>query len=204
MSALPPDICEGLSWIPMFACIPWLEWIKDHQLIFRLIAGGVLVSVYLVYAPYRIYRESEPQHLNEMETRNKELCAAKDQLEADRDRKKIKREELLGSIYEKCMRGNRGWNHPLQSLLESGIIELEADDNEGLLNVCKLLTKNHHPDPFEDIKDFVTPDKRLWFMQKAWLKDLDLNSKKGALDAVLNLFGNRQITQSPANEDPIQ
>ena len=26
--------------------------------------------------------------------------------------------------------------------------------------------------------DFVTPDKRLGFMQKAWLKDLDLNLKR--------------------------
>jgi len=59
-STILPDVVALLhKLLPGIELFGFTQWIITHQVWARLIAAGMAVSIYLVYSPYRIFKEQE-------------------------------------------------------------------------------------------------------------------------------------------------
>jgi hypothetical protein len=90
VSAIIPDTIALIQrHVTFLASAGWMTWVSDNQVELRLAFAGAAILAYLVYAPYKLYRETRATAAREVEAARAELNAAVERISRLEGRQKL-------------------------------------------------------------------------------------------------------------------
>lgn len=148
--ALPLPLAILLRHYPELSAIPWLHWIAENPKESHLAFGLCALGLYLLYAPYRLYRHTTSALQHRVADLQSHLIAESEK------RVSIVLEDVMEILH------HRDGEAPVAALYEAGATDLSAHE---LNTLCAELKLRHLEHPFSEVAG--GPDHWLWLLHDA-------------------------------------